>query len=240
MKKVIQSLLSKIGWHTGKYQREEFNRIGEDIESILHLPDLGVNYIPWTTAALRPAGVRALLNEVVIHGRRSILEFGAGVSTLYISKYIKNNKISGRVISVEEDEEWASIVKEYLRKMDISSQYCRVVEAPLEKYSNRRIPELWYDSEIINGKIKGKKFDMIFVDGPVSWSDERKMARLPALPYVIDYLRDDFVVFLDDAEWGDQREILRRWVDDYDLEAELVAGMGVLRPSSTESFYDIL
>jgi hypothetical protein len=81
---------------------------------------------------------------------------------------------------------------------------------------------------------------MMFVDGPVSWREENEYARSPALPFAEDYLQEDSVVFLDDAGWGDQKDIFQRWENDYDLDTELIAGMGVLRPPSSNATYDII
>jgi len=240
MKEEIQRLLSKFGAHMGEKQREHLHRVGEDVKSLLLLPDLDLEYIPWTTAALRPAGVRALLNEVIIHHRRHIIEFGSGLSTLYIASYFEKSNSYGRVISIENDEEWASIVMDYLDEMEVSSEYCRVLEAPLRPFGQKDKPELWYDTEILREGLREEEFDMVFVDGPVSWTRENDFARYPALPFIQNRLQEEFVVFLDDAEWGDQKEIAQRWTSECGLENNLVAGMGVFRPPSSDASYDIL
>jgi predicted O-methyltransferase YrrM len=239
VKNQILEMLSKLGWHLNNAQRRSLSRMQQDVESLHLLPELGLSYIPWTTASLRPARIRALLNEVVIHQRKSVLEFGSGISTLYLAKYFDGSD-KGQVISVEEDEEWATIVEGYLEELGVSQDRFQVLRAPLQPFDGAQNPDLWYDTEVLETELRKQNFDMVFVDGPVSWGNENKSARYPALPFVKDRLQEDSVTFLDDAEWGDQKKILRRWATDYGLETELVAGMGVLRPTSSDASYDII
>lgn len=213
MKKALWDVLSRIGWHVNKTQREALDRTKQDIESLHLLPELEVEYIPWTKAALRPAGVRALLNEVVVHQRRSVLEFGSGISTLYLAHYF-DGEGEGHVVSVEEDEEWATIVEGYLEELGVSQDRFQILRAPLQPFTEASSPEFWYDTEVLRPELQQKTFDMMFVDGPVSWRDENAFARYPAFPFVADRLREDSVAFLDDAGWGDQEEIFRRWADE--------------------------
>jgi predicted O-methyltransferase YrrM len=128
MKDVFWNLLSKIGWHASKTQREALFRARQDLESLHLLPELSLEYIPWTEAELRPAGVRVLLNEVVVHSRCSVLEFGSGISTLYLANHF-NRAGKGRVISVEEDEKWASVVESYLNELGVSRDRAQILRA---------------------------------------------------------------------------------------------------------------
>ena len=188
MKNYIWKILSRIGWHINKTQRGALERKKQNIESLHLLPELDLEYIPWTQAALRPAGVRALLNEVVVHQRRSVLEFGSGISTLYLAHYF-DGEDEGHVVSVEEDEEWASIVGSYLEESGVSKDRFQILRAPLQPYTEASSPEFWYDTEVLRPELQQKTFDMIFVDGPVSWQNENTFARYPALPFVKDRLQ---------------------------------------------------
>jgi predicted O-methyltransferase YrrM len=237
--KFIKKVLSKIGGHVNEALREELRQARQDNESLHLLPELGLDYVPWTEASLRPAGVRALLNEIVIHGRRSILEFGSGISTLYLASHFEK-KESGQVVTVEEDKDWAEVVEGYLDELEVSESRYRILRAPLKPFGETDNPSVWYDTEVLRRELQKETFDMLLVDGPVSWKEENAFARYPALPVVADWIKKESVIFLDDAEWGDQREILSRWADDHDLETEIIAGMGVLRPQSSSAPYDII
>jgi len=239
MKKTFWRLLSKIGWHLNNTQRKRLDQVQQDLESLHHLPELDLSYIPWTEAALQPAGVRALLNEVIIHGRQSILEFGSGISTLYLADHF-DGQGEGQIISIEEDEKWAAIVEDYLDELNLSKERFQILRAPLKPFDGSERPAFWYDTEFLRSELRQKTFDIVFVDGPVSWREENEYARSPALPFAKDYLQEESVIFLDDAGWGDQKEIFQRWGNGYDLDTELVAGMGVLRPPSSNATYDII
>jgi predicted O-methyltransferase YrrM len=47
-----------------------------------------------------------MLNDIVINDRKSIIEFGSGLSTIMIGRLIKKNGLDTRVLPVEHDEEW--------------------------------------------------------------------------------------------------------------------------------------
>lgn len=240
MKEVVNALLSKIGWHVNRSQQVHIEAVREDLCSHHLLPDLELKYIPWTDASLRPAAVRALLNETVIQDRLRVLEFGTGLSTLFLADYFKTQEPSGMVVSVEEDEKWRDTVKEYLRDLGVTPRHCKLIEAPIRPYKGSSPVADWYDTSVLSEKLSGMEFDMVFVDGPVAWEEGREGIRYPALPFASHYLSDDPVVFLDDAAREGEKQISQRWADEYDLEYDFVAGMAIFRPPDSNAIFDIL
>lgn len=240
MKEIVSALLSKIGWHINRSQQVHIEAVREDLCSHHLLPDLELKYIPWTEASLRPAAVRALLNETVIHDRRRILEFGTGLSTLFLADYFKSQEPSGRVVSVEEDDKWRDIVKEYLHDLGVTTRHCQIIEAPLRPYEESGSAAHWYDTSVLREKLSGEEFDMVFVDGPVAWKEGREGIRYPALPFASRFISDDPVVFLDDAAREEESRISQLWADEYDLEYDHVAGMAVFRLPDSNATRDIL
>lgn len=239
MNKKIKDKISDVGWHLNRLQRSSLKSFQSDLKALHHLPELNLHYIPWTVPALRPSAVAALMNEVVIHRRRNILEFGAGVSTLYLADLLSSMELKGRIISVEENGDWCEVVEEYLDDLGISSRYVQIVESPLRDYHEKSECDRWYDTEVLKESLSGKTFDMVLVGGPSAMEKGQEMARLPALNFVRSYLSSDFSLFLDDIERDGENKIGGIWQEKLGVEYIVVSGMGCFRPKSPEKYYDI-
>jgi predicted O-methyltransferase YrrM len=57
--------------------------------------------MPWPGSAIAPSALRTILNEIEINSRNIIVEFGCGISTLYIAKVLKNTE--GHITTIEND-----------------------------------------------------------------------------------------------------------------------------------------
>ena len=238
MKESIKEVLARIGWHLNADARRELRESVQDLLSVHTLPDLDLHYIPWATAALRPGAVRALLNEIVIHQRTRMLEFGAGLSTLYVADLFRSQK-SGHIVSVENDKEWVEIVRDYLVRLEVPKKHYKVVYSNLKKTEIEGATNEWYDLDNVSSEIVGEEgFDMVLVDGPPANSEVTKNARYPALPFAEDYLQSDFAVFLDDVGQGE--EVAQKWMNEFELTESSAAGMGVFRPPDTQATWDIV
>ena len=84
-----------------------------------------------------------------------------------------------------------------------------VINAPL---TSRRVGDtswLWYSIE----KMPAEKIDMVIVDGPPSVT--QRLGRYPAGPLSIRHLASSGIVFLDDTGRTDEKEIIRRWRQEF-------------------------
>ena len=43
-------------------------------------------YLPWGAGAMRPAGLVTVCNDIVLNGRRRIVELGTGISTVLLAR----------------------------------------------------------------------------------------------------------------------------------------------------------
>jgi len=191
--------------------------------------------IPWTNSAMRPSAINLIINEIIIHNRRHILEIGCGISTIIISKVLA--QLGGKVLSIENDQNWIDTTMNYMAN---EKNTTRIVHSELVEVEFERCKYLWYDFATIRPFLEGTKFDLLLVDAPLSGLC--KMSRYPAMPVVFDYLQDDFVVFLDDIERRDESVIATRWSQKYNLtltKSYLKGGLGVLRPQGTKCVYNI-
>lgn len=190
------------------------------------------DYLPWTGSAMRPAGVRLCLNEIVIHDRRIVLELGTGLSTVLLARVLAGR--GGRVLSVDHDSEWQQIV---LGKCGASSHAVSCIHAPLTSVHCEGASYQWYDVDSIVAGLAGQRVDLLIVDGPISSAG--RMSRYPALPLLRPLLADDAAVILDDIERADENRIAAKWSASYQRKMAvfgLSGGIGLLQLSDRRRY----
>jgi len=167
---------------------------------------LNGEFIPITEFSLRPYTLVHILNDMLINNRRTIVEFGSGISTIAISYLIKQKGLNVRLISFDHDDQWQEvIVKEYLKE---NSGEIQMVHAPLSITANGiNEGQRWYDEGVIDQILKNTKADMIIIDGPLGATNE--FARYPAIGTVKKYLHDDGMVVVDDIHRPDERRLVK-------------------------------
>lgn len=172
-------------------------------------------YLPFTNSSLRLASISVLLNDIVINNRKFIVELGSGLTTFLIGQLINQNNLkSVQVLSIEENKEWFEFMKKMLVSLNLTEQIS-LIHAPLvaNEYSKNSLK--WYDSKLISDKLKEMSLsvDCILVDGPSAWYEEIEMARYPALPYFINFMSDNSIIFLDDSNRNGEKKIIEEWRD---------------------------
>lgn len=165
-------------------------------------------YLPWSSAALRPAALVAVLNEVEVLGRRSVLELGGGVSTVYLARLLAARG-EGCLVAVEHHPLWAAWLERALHREGLDA-VARVVHAPLAPHPLAWEGE-WYAAEPLVDGLPGEPVDLLLVDGPPAWAPGTERARYPALPVLREHLAADATVVLDDLHRDGEREVLERW-----------------------------
>src|ERR1041385_49769 len=76
----------------------------KDMLAMQALGPLSLTYLPWSQAAMRPSGLVAVLNDIVINHRLHIVECGSGISTFYIARLFKQH--GGHIHTIEHYEGW--------------------------------------------------------------------------------------------------------------------------------------
>ncbi len=194
-------------------------------------------YLPWGTGAMRPAGLVTVCNDIVLNGRRRVVELGSGISTVLLARLLCQRRPGGgfRLVAVEHDARWARWVTEQLDREGIGSDVV-VVHAPLALHPRAEHGLSWYDEGALNGglrtALRGEHIDLLLVDGPPAYAAGHGLARYPALPVLYDWLAPGATVVLDDAERPGEQEVLGRWERetglDFDRRAEQ-AGVAMAR-----------
>ena len=130
-----------------------------------------------------------------------VLELGSGVSTVVLASRLAGR---GEVVSLDHDPGFAAQTRDELVQHGLSA---RVVDAPLVDVSVGGQAWRWYQ---VPGGLG--KFDMLVVDGPPG--DTGRLARYPALPVLVGNLEPGAVVCIDDGIRDDEREMVKRWVQE--------------------------
>lgn len=165
-------------------------------------------FIPYTTWSISPTALLHILNFIKINRPKYIVEFGSGISTIYIAKLIKYENLDVRLVSIDHDEQWAQIINNDLLNEDIPLEMAQSFCVPLKNngYSFLGKSILWYDSDILNEIIGENKVEFIIVDGPIG---AIKYSRAGSLIYFKDKIENEELTYLfDDTNRDDEKRIV--------------------------------
>jgi len=190
----------------------------DDIYAMSLLQPLLSNYtyLPFTGSSLRPFCLIHILNDIVINGRKSIIEFGSGISTVLIGRLIKKNKLNAKLLSIENDENWVKALMGILKTEQIDD-VVTLHYAPLKFTKLALDRNKWYDVKALKAVVQGRKFDMVIIDGPAAWEPGKGRSRYPAVPFIAGKLDKNFSIYLDDAIRPGEREVIKMWEAEYGI-----------------------
>jgi predicted O-methyltransferase YrrM len=179
-------------------------------------------YLPWSAGSMRPGGLVMVCNDIVLNDRCRVVELGAGVSTVLLSRLSAQLSAAGgfRLVSVEHDDRWADWVTRQLSRETIGRDSV-VVRAPLEFHPRADEAVGWYDAAALTAGLDAAfgadQIDLLLVDGPPAFEAGKGTARAPALPVLWDRLSPGATVVLDDIERPGEQEVLQRWEDEFSV-----------------------
>jgi predicted O-methyltransferase YrrM len=133
-----------------------------------------------------------------------VVELGSGSSTI-ISGYSLKKNGKGSAISFDHEKEYADITRERVSFHNLEGQ-CEVINAPLKNYNIRKEIWSWYS---LNEFCPKNTVDIVIVDGPPGGT--QYMARYPALELLYEYLSEDAIFIVDDADRKDEKNMVKRW-----------------------------
>jgi len=160
-------------------------------------------------AAVSPDFANILVSIMFEKKPRIIVELGSGVSTLIIGYCIK--KLScGHVWSLDHNKKYSDITIKNLKAHGLE-KFSTVIVAPMKSILVDNETYNWYDTKSLS-TIKDK-IDMLIIDGPPRRYAEN--VRYPSLPLLYDYLSNDAIIILDDANRKGEKEIVSKWLKQY-------------------------
>lgn len=208
---------------------KESMKLQEDIYALSQLEPLSSSYTVWSSSSIRPSAMVQILNEIIVNNRKNIVEFGCGITTVYIAKILK--QYGGHLYSVEDNKEWINIVLTMLKQNNLED-YVTFVYAPLCKSQFSLENCDWYDENIVQKVLKGVDINMVIVDGPPAYLKEIELSRYPAIPILSNQLSDNFCIVLDDIYRNGEKKILKLWEKNLNIDFErhyLRGGIAIAR-----------
>lgn len=136
-----------------------------------------------------------------------IVECSSGTSSMVLARCCQLNAC-GHVYSLENGEPYAKKTQQQLDEFSLA-EYCDVLHAPLTDYQLDGENFQWYEM----AHLPGVNIDILVIDGPPGFIQH--LSRYPALPLLYPQLAKGSIIFLDDAAREDEKEIIKRWLNDY-------------------------
>ena len=175
---------------------------------------LNYPYLPYNSGAIRPFNISLLLNDIIINDRKSIVEFGGGISTILISRLIKKNNLNCKLITIENDLPWQEKLSSILKSEGIEEN-TTIIHAPFIEVDTPFGKNNWYD--IKDSLFKGKNIDLVIVDGPLASIKKLEHSRYPALPKVYKFLAENHMIYLDDTNRSGEQSIIKQWEKEFNI-----------------------
>ena len=155
---------------------------------------------------LSSQAVQEIVRHILLDQPSVVVECGCGASTMWIARALQRVG-QGRLISLENLDDWVEIVSGMLRYEGLGTAEVR--HAPLVPFGSGDAEQPWYTTSVLDDV---EKIDLLIVDGPPG--NTSKLARYPALPALRDKLRPGATVMLDDCHRWAEKETVRRWIDE--------------------------
>jgi len=182
----------------------------------------------WTISA---QAMNLLETEIRARRPRRVLEFGSGVSTACLARYMSENGAQGRlpaVVSVEESEDFCEESRALVAELGLG-EHASIHHAPLvrKEIGGRTVNGYDLPPKVL-GELDAEPADLVFIDGPGNAGGP--FARWAVLLTVLPLLSGGFRFYLDDALSDSALEYGRLWEDIPGVEVVGVAlvGHGVL------------
>jgi predicted O-methyltransferase YrrM len=181
---------------------------------------------------MRPAALVAALNELVLGGRRTVVELGSGISTIVVARLLAER--GGTVTALEHDVSWAGWVRTQLEREGLTGS-AEVIVSPLEPHGATWAGAPWYGTEAV--ALLPGTIELLLVDGPPGYGEGMSHSRYPAMPALESRLAANAVVILDDADREAEREIAARWGEEcseWDFGVDASAGFAMGRRAAQD------
>src|SRR5688500_14760369 len=116
-------------------------------------------YLPWSSGAMRASGLVTICNEIVLSGRRRVVELGAGTSTVLLARLLREEGGGAPLDAIEHNALWAAWVSDRLAQEGLAS-VARVTLAPLEPHPLGWDGLPWYAQDPLAAALEGAPVEM--------------------------------------------------------------------------------
>ncbi len=191
-----------------------------------YLPD---GYLFETGFSMSFQAIQHILNDIVIHKPKLILEFGSGLSTQIIANFLERNRLESKLYSIDDNKEWQE-------SLGLNGHYATCLTFPITEnnpYSYGQTGK-WFAIPAIN-ELADKKFDLIVVDAPKG--NLCKYSRYGFIPFVKNLLSESPILYVDDSGRPDEEYIVSLARQEFGDLAQSLSTPRYTRLSRKEEFY---
>jgi predicted O-methyltransferase YrrM len=168
---------------------------------------------------MAPDTLLHLIQLILGEKPRLVVELGSGASTLWAAHALRGVP-DARLVSFDHDERYLTVTEGYLRdhglEVNVDLRWAPLVDVSIAGKTRR-----WYSPDRMTD-LEG--IDFLIVDGPPKSTGD--LARLPAVPQLIDHFSDEALILVDDMHRKDERAIVDGWLSTYP-DMEVLHGPGL-------------
>lgn len=191
-------------------------------------PYLPQGYLFETGFSLPLQLIQHIVNDILAHQPKTILELGSGLSTQILGNMIRIESLDVQFISVDNDANWQKMLEPNCPQVSFYS-------FPLSEQSPYSYTKsgVWYAIPE-DPPWGGSPIDMVLVDGPKGSSCEK--ARYGFIPFLKDRLGERPIIYVDDTHRADERFIVEQASSAFNL-PQVQSFHRYSRLSQAEDFY---
>jgi hypothetical protein len=207
MKKMIDVTIGKL---LGRYLAINYQKVNERVISGSYLNYLNSTlsngyFIPYSTVSISPLAMVYILNHIIINNVKVIVEFGTGISTIYLNNLIEKHQLELKVYSIDHDKQWQDNLKNQYNLTNID-----FISSELTTFDNfENQGYCWYDESFLS-KINKGEVDLVIVDAPLRAGNTYGRAGAFKL-FESEFSRIGFTIILDDTNDSSTFEIIKKY-----------------------------
>lgn len=164
--------------------------------------------LPYNAWSISPQGMMMIINHILVNDVRYIVEFGTGISTVFLNNLSVRNKLDLKIISVDHDAKWQDTVRNKYGASNVE-YICAALNSPMT-FKGHSFS--WFDTQTLK-TIGLKETDLVIVDAPIGNGSVYERAGAFEF-YKSELGRKNFSCYLDDIDHGPLREIMSHYFPD--------------------------
>lgn len=177
--------------------------------------------LPYNSWSISPQGMMVIVNHILVNDVKTIVEFGSGISTIFLNNLSIKNNLNLKIISVDHDAAWQNSLKTKYKADQVEYLQC-----PLNtRMKFKDIEFLWYDADALK-KIDRQKTDLVIIDAPIG--NKNIYERAGAFEFFKqEFGRSNFSCYLDDTNNPPFKEIMKHYFPEARFYPDFsIAGLG--------------
>jgi hypothetical protein len=161
--------------------------------------------IPYNSMSISPRAMMVIINHILINDIKTIVEFGSGISTIFLNNLSKKNNLSLNITSVDHDGSWQKKIKE-----KYNLEQVKFIHAPQKGVIKFKGSDfIWYEQTAMGG-IDKSAVDFVIIDGPIG--EKSLYERAGAFEFFKSELnRKSFSCLMDDTNFKELKEVMAQY-----------------------------